>query len=184
MTRPRRARPDRSKSNNNAVAVIAALVMLAGCAGSSTSSEDVFAGFDALRSDIREWNRTAAPFVSAYLDENVSADEFVKIGNPIVEDLESVVASMRGRDLTAMPKTLQSATKDIIVTYDDKLSALNQLLVAVQVGDPDAEQAAQTRLDRANASAAESACAMVKEISRIDPEGAAEATADLDALNC
>lgn len=164
---------------------LAVMIGLAGCSASSSSSdEDVFAGFDALRADIREWNRTAGPFVSAYIDDTVTADQFLTIATPIVTDLEDVVASMHGRDLSAMPPELKSHMDDIVVTYDDKLSALNQILVAVQVGDGDAETAAQANLDRANAAAAKASCAFVQAASELDEQAAEDASAALDALNC
>ena len=85
-------------------------MVLAGCLSSSSSSDnDVFAGFDALRAGFREWNRAAGPFVSAYLDDTVPADQFVTIATPIMSDLERVVAAMHGRDLSAMPPTKELA---------------------------------------------------------------------------
>ena len=163
---------------------LSVLLVVSACAPHSAPNSLNTAGMSELRVDIREWNRTAAPFVSAYNDQTISADRLVSLTTPIVKNLENVVASMHHRDLSALPPSLQAAFHDIITSYDNKLSAVNQILVAVQLGNVEAETAAQAGLARANSEAARSVCALAAAAIALDGQSQADAQAALAADNC
>ena len=159
-------------------------LLCAGCVTfGPTSSDAQFAGFDAFRADVREWNRTVAPSVSAYLDKSVTADQFVTIARPILIDLERILAAMHSRNLSTMPGQLGSLTSDIIVTYDNKLSALNQIVVAVQIGDTDGEKLGQSHMDKANADAHTASCAFLDGLKQMDPKAYEENKSDV-SITC
>ena len=82
----------------------------------------------------------------------------MRIANPLLVDLEDIVASMHERDLTGVPDTLKAVLDDVLVGYDNKLSASSALVVVVQLNDGEAEQAALTRLQQATAKANDDAC--------------------------
>ncbi len=151
--------------------VVAGAMALASCGGSSGADGDgEFAGFDALRSDVREWNRTVAPLVDAYLDPGVTADEYLNVAYPVLDDLEVVLKAMRSRDLSDAPAGVESGMADLVDTYDDKLSAVNQLTTAVQMGDVDAETVAQQTLDRANAASLDAYCGVLRGLAGSDDD--------------
>jgi hypothetical protein len=161
---------------------------LVGCGGGDSSADVPFAdtaefvGLDQVRSDMRAWNRAIAPLVSTYRDTSTSNSEFVRVATPIMSDLEGIVASMHGRDLTAVPASLESVVDDIIVGYDNKLSATNALVIAVQMGDAPAEQAALSQLQRAVAAANDDACQLLDEVG-LTTEAASE-LADAFGATC
>ena len=165
--------------------VLVATFLCVGCvaSGPANTTDDQFAGFDAFRADVREWNRTVAPWVAAYQDDSVSADQFVTIAKPILVDLERIVAAMHSGNLSTMPGQLGSLTDDIIVTYDNKLSAVNQIVVAVQIGDTDGEKVGQAHLDTANTDAHTATCAFLDGLRQMDPKAHEENKDDV-GISC
>ena len=136
----------------------------------------------------KKWNDEALIFVTAYMDQDVSWEEFLDIGWESYFNLLDIVTE--GMRIYGGLETLEVEALyfPILDNYADKLVAIEKILIAVEEGDIDGEIKAGQELEEAASRGQDLACAMLEAFN--SPEfsdyltNQQKATLDLSLIGC
>ena len=103
----------------------------------------------------QQWNDAAAGFVSGYADESVSAETFVADAEGQLTEMGDAQAGIESLAVDIQDPSLSRWMYDVAQTYDDKLSASEALVRAVESGTEGDQEAAVADLTDAVAAAQE-----------------------------
>lgn len=151
------SRPERVQERRAAAAI--------GAAGEISEADS------AIVSDIgrypREWNEVAASFIGSYLDGSVSANQWLRTARSDLRAMREAARSF-GREVEAISdEGLRKTFGQMVSNYEDKLSASQSLVEAVERGDTEAERRAQEQLNRAAEAGRAMAAEMMLKIANV-----------------